>query len=116
MATAAGLRRVPVRFERRTAASDGAGNTVGAWARLCGPVMARLRPLKGREEVLQQRLAGRAPYELSVLSSTVTRQVLVQDRAVNDRTGEVYDISDIGNPDERNLEIVMLVQSGAASG
>lgn len=116
MPTAAGQRRASIRFERRASVSDGAGNTVGAWAALCGPYAARLRPIVGGESVLQQRLAGLQPFEVSLLACAALRAVTAQDRAVDARTGDVLDIVDIRNPDERGRELVMLVKKGAASG
>lgn len=116
MPSSAGRRNARLRFQRRASVSDGAGNTLGDWADLCGPLWAQLTVLKGRETVLQQRLAGVALYEITVLSSTATRAITNADRAVNDRTGETYNLTDVGNPDQRNIEIVMLAQSGGADG
>lgn len=120
MPTGAGQRNARVRFERRTSVSDGMGNTKGPWAALCGPYWARLTPLKGGETVLQQRLAGSAPYQVTLLSNAAVAGVTVADRMVLVRApglaaGMTFDIND-ASPDERNVEITLLVKAGAASG
>lgn len=116
MASSAGQRNLRIRFERQAVVSDGAGNGFGPWALLCGPFWVRLAPQVGREEVLQQRLQGVQPFEITVLANSGTRRVTSGDRAVNDRTGETYDIVDVRNPDERNVELAMLVKRGVADG
>ena len=42
--------------------------------------------------------------------------VTTRDRAVNDRTGVLYDITAISNPDGRGAQLVFLLKSGVASG
>ena len=107
--------RERVAFQARTKASDGAGNTVGAWntaAPIC-TVSARLRPINGREEVMAQKLQGTLNFELLVRYSSQTAAVTPSCRAVNARTGETYDIRTIQNPDERNAWLSMIVTGGA---
>lgn len=118
MLSSAGRRLERIKFQIRTdtGAGDGYGNTVGAWRDLCGPVRAQLVPIIGREEVLAQRLTGVQPFDLRVLRTRETAQVTTDCRAVNVKTGETYDIVDLRNPDERRLELAMLVKRGSADG
>lgn len=101
-----------VRFEVRSVGEDEYGNvTTGPWAEQFREP-ARLRPLKGSEPVLAQRLVGVQPYVLTVRSSTRTRGVDGAWRAVNARSGAIYDITAITNPDERGAYLDMLVTEG----
>lgn len=104
-----------VEFQVRSEADDQYGNPIS------GPFTTqffepcRLRPLKGTEPVLAQRLVGVQPYVLTVRSSVRTRRVGVDWRAVNARTGETYNITAITNPDERGAYLDMLVTTGVAT-
>jgi head-tail adaptor len=110
---AANRKREMVRFQRRTAVSDGLGNVnEGPLEPLCGPFHARLRPINGREEVLAQKLSGVQPFELVVNYCAATAGVQTADVAVNTRTGALYDITAIQNPDERKRELSMIVKAG----
>lgn len=114
MSTAAGKRRERVSFFRRTTAPDGMGNQLASWTPLSGPFWARIQPIRGGEQVIEQRLSGVNVYNIYVLSCGATRAITAEDRAVNSRTGEVYNITSTTNPDERNTEICLLVKSGSA--
>jgi len=124
MAVGAGALRERVRFDRRPAVEDdGFGNTIGPWEPATSSMAARIRPLPGREEVLAQRLGGVQPYEITVRASKALRGLsraaepaATEWRAVNVRTLETYDITDIRNPDERGEDLVFLVRKGVADG
>ena len=104
-----------VRFEVRSVGEDEYGNvTTGPWAEQFREP-ARLRPLKGSEPVLAQRLVGVQPYVLTVRSSARTRGVDGAWRAVNARTGVEYNIATVANVDERGAYLEMLVTSGVAT-
>lgn len=105
-----------VAFQVRSEADDGYGNPVTGDFATQFTEPARLRPLKGSEPVLAQRLVGVQPYVLTVRSSVRTRRVGVDWRAVNSRTGTTYNITAIVNPDERGAYLEMLVTSGVATG
>lgn len=104
-----------VHFQKRGEVADEWGNVqTGPWAtQFTEP--CRLRPLKGSEPVLAQRLVGVQPYVLTVRSSVRTRRVGVDWRAVNTRSGAVYNITAIVNPDERGAYLDMLVTAGVAT-
>jgi head-tail adaptor len=112
--SAAGELNQKISFQRRTSTPDGFGNNELGWAALSGPFSARIRPINGKEEVLVGKLAGVQPFEIVVWSSTKTRAITVEDRAVNARTGQAYDITAIQNPDERNGFLSMLAKAGDA--
>lgn len=111
-----GSRRHRLRFERRAAAPDGYGNDEGDFAPLCGPFWAALTPLLGGEEVMGQRLAGVQPYAASLRGCEALRGVLTSDRAIDDHTGQPFDITAISNPDGRGAQLVFLLKTGPAAG
>lgn len=109
----ANRKREMVSFLRHPPGGDGLGNpNDGPPELLCGPFHARLRPINGREEVLAQKLSGVQPFELVVNYCAATAGVLTTDIAKNTRTGVLYDITSIQNPDERKRELSMIVKAG----
>jgi head-tail adaptor len=113
---AAARLRHSVRFERRALSSDAYGNELADWQPRIGAIWAEVRPLRGSEEVLAAKLQGVAPYELMVRSSTQTRTITPGDRAIDARSGMVFDIRAIENRDMRNKFLTLTCQSGGASG
>jgi head-tail adaptor len=112
----AGQLRERVRFERRyAAADDGYGNTVGAWSFLMA-MRARIDPGAGREDVLSAKLAGLQIWTITVRWCQASKGLRPADRAINERTGEIYNIVSAANEDERRRYISMTCQSGGASG
>ncbi len=110
----AGLLRERIIFEQRSSVSDGGGNFEDAWTPT-DAVAARIRPLKGSEPVLAQRLSGVQPVVITVRSSAATREVTTAWRARDARSGATFNISAV-TPDERGAYIDILAQSGGADG
>lgn len=100
--------RGKVRFDRRSL--DENGDPLGPWAPFA-TVAARLRFMRGGEQVLQQRITGVQPVIVTVRASTTTRQVTTGDRAVNARTGTPLDIKSVA-PDEAGAFIEILCEAG----
>lgn len=97
-----------ITFQKREEIDDGYGGVRGDWVdKFDEP--ARLKPRMGSETVIASRLQGIQPYTLVVYSSVRTRQVTSAWRAKNARTGTVYDITSIINPDENDAFLEMLV-------
>ena len=111
----AGELRERVRFERRVkAGDDGFGNVTYAWQAITGTVGANLEPQGSSETVDQELLRADASFGVTVRWSKQTQAIVTNDRMINARTGEVYDIRSIGNPDQRRRYLVMtVVKSGA---
>lgn len=108
----AGSRSERVTFQKREEVDDGYGNPVaGPWVDQFDEA-ARLQPRLGSEPVIAARLTGIQPVMLTVRSSMRTRQITPAWRAVNARSGAVYNIKTITNPDERNADLEMLVVEG----
>lgn len=104
-----------VAFQVRTEADDGYGNPVTGDFATQFHEPCRLQPLKGGEPVLAARLTKVQPYVLRVRSSARTRRVGVDWRAVNTRTGAIYNIKTITNIDERGAYLDMMAVEGEAT-
>jgi SPP1 family predicted phage head-tail adaptor len=105
-----------VRFERRQASGDdGYGNTIYDWQSVAGPMAARIKPARGDEEILAQRLAGTAVYEIIVRWCAAAAAIISGDRCVNERSGTIYNIKTIQNMDERRRYFTLTVESGGAT-
>lgn len=109
----AGQLRERVTFAvRGTGADDGYGNTLGAWSDQF-TVSARVKPLRGGETVLADRLAGRQPVVITVRRSDSTATITPDWRAEDARSGTVYNIRAV-TPGERHDLIDLLAESGVA--
>jgi len=108
-ATSSGDLREKITFQRRVETDDSYGNPIsGAFADEF-TVRARLTPKMGTEPVIASRMQGVQPYLMIVRSSTSTRLVTPAWQAVNARSGVVYEIKAIANPDERGAWLELLV-------
>jgi hypothetical protein len=95
---------------------DGYGNTLSTWAPLLTGVPAKIGPQKGGENVQEARVAGLAPFEVIIRSTASTRALTTADRLVDERSGQTFAISWIGNLDERDRFLWIIAQSGGADG
>ena len=120
----AGRLRERVRFDRRViVADDGYGNEVAGWATFVGPVAAEISPMRSREQALAAKLEERNVVEITVrwqpVLAGLTDGVAAlgnADRAVDARTGKVYDIHVVDNKDLRKRYLTVLAESGGAIG
>ncbi|BBF93377.1 head-tail adaptor protein [Blastochloris tepida] len=110
---AAGSLRDRLRFERRQPADDGFGNVAGDWVARCTAFAAR-KALRGGEAVMGQRLAGRQPIVFTVRASSETREIAPDWRAVDVRTGTVYAVRSVVDPDGRGERLDILCEGGVA--
>ena len=104
-----------VAFQVRSEADDQYGNPISGTFTTQFFEPCRLQPLKGGEPVLAARLTKVQPYVLRVRSSARTRRVGVDWRAVNNRSGVVYNIKTVTNVDERGAYLDMMVVEGEAT-
>jgi head-tail adaptor len=111
----AGHLRERFTIQRRVDIDDGYGNTVGEWADQFA-MWGGIRFMRGGEGVLAARLTARQPAILTVRNSTVARGILASDRAVNARTGEVFNIREQPRAARDNRGFLeMLVEAGVAT-
>lgn len=111
----AGDLRHRVTFQKQSVVDDGMGNTVaGPWEdqfTVAAGVIAKF----GGEAVLAARLTGQQPYQLIVRQSEQTRQIAVDWRVQDARTGIELAIRSIVDPDDSHAWFEMLCQSGVAA-
>lgn len=111
----AGKLRESLTFQRRSALDDGAGNTEGPFADLF-TTAARVRPLRGAEQILAAKLVGNMSYEIMVRSSSLTRSLTTDDRAIDARDASiVYNLRTISNDDEHDEYLVIIAQTGVVT-
>ncbi len=113
--TAAGRLQHWLQFEAMTEpVNDGYGNTVtSAWTQQF-TVWAGVQYLRGSESVLAARLEGRQPAIVTVRASSNARRITHEWRAVDLRTGAVFQIKEPPRPDGRGF-LEMLAESGVAA-
>lgn len=103
-----------IAFDKRQSVSDGFGNEQSTFAEqfiVPGAVQARF----GGEEVMAARLQGQQPITIVVRQSTQTRLIKEDWQARDVRSGQVYAIKSIVDPDDKREWLEILVQTGAAS-
>ena len=110
----AGQLRERVTFSLQLESDNSYGGTVGEWEDQF-TVAARIKPMRGSEPVIAQRLQGVQPLEITVWSSRNTRLVDTTWRAKNERTGEEFQIRAV-TPDERRQYISFVCDKGVAIG
>lgn len=107
----AGELRERIAFDRRAIVSDGYGNEQGDWQEQF-VVHARIRPLRGGEQVMASRLQGVQPVIIKVRVSSWTRQIEPDWRARDVRTNVVYALKPKANSDEKGKYFEILATAG----
>lgn len=93
--------------------SDDYGNVEGDFQEQF-QVAARVKPLRGGEDVLASRLSGVQPVVIQIRVSDNTKRITTAWRARDVRKGTHYNINSITNMDERNEFFDILATSGVA--
>lgn len=106
---AAGSYRDRVTFQVETRTADGGGGSSSSWTSL-DPVWCRVMPERGNERIEGGRLNSVIAVTIHVRSSTETRAVTTDDRAVID--GTPHQIRSITNPDRRGRVLEMVLDRG----
>lgn len=110
----AGQLRYAIRFERRKDAPDGYGNTISTWQ---GEYECRadMTWLRGGENVLAARLQGVRTMALMIRDCVAARAITSDFRAVDKRTGDIFNIRSV-SPNENRAYIDVLCETGVAHG
>lgn len=106
----AGELREQIAFQRRSndANGDPLGDWVGVFVR-----STKVMNLRGGEAVMQQRIQGKQPAILVVRACPETRALDNSFRAVNERTGQVYELSAASEAtDQRWMEVLAVAEFG----
>lgn len=103
-------------FYKVVAADDGYGNTTSGYG--ANPefsVAANVKPKLGGEGIQAGRLAGKNYVNITVRRSSDTALVTNDWRAKDERSGEIYNIRSIIDPDGKREWIEMLCEQGVAA-
>lgn len=112
--TGAGDLRERIDMQTRSEEDDGYGNTITGPFATVWSAPARIQILRGTETVMAGRLAGAQTVAITMRWQPEFAALSSAWRAVNGRTGEVYNIRSI-EPDERNAFVNILTQTGVAT-
>jgi len=110
----AGQKRELVSFEKRAVGPTEGGGTVGPWQEQF-QTSARVRYLRGGENVIGQRMKGVSPIIFTVHDFTKTQLVTNRWRIRDVRTGDTYNIRSI-TPGERAFDLDILCEIGVPDG
>jgi len=108
-----------VGFFKPVVADDGKGNRTAGFAGTADfTLAARIVPRLGGEQVLAGRLTGTDYVNITVRASGESKSVTPDWRAIDARTGDVYNIRSIIDPDEgtaqRGRFLELLCEKGVA--
>jgi SPP1 family predicted phage head-tail adaptor len=101
-------------FDKRQDVDDGYGNTQSDFVEQF-VVWASVRAKFGGETVTAARLAGQQPVTVTVRQSSQTEQITTDWRARDTRSGVLYNIRSIVDPDDAGAYFELLCQSGVAA-
>jgi head-tail adaptor len=110
----AGKLRDRFEFPTPTKQSDGAGNFESGEWNVEFEDAAEQITLRGGEEIVAERLAGRQPTVLRVRQSSKTRQITTGWAARNKRTREMHNIKGKHDPDNKRMWFDILTETGGA--
>lgn len=113
---AAGDLKFRVGFYKRTTQDDGMGNTEAGFSPTKEfEVAAAIEPKLGGEGVLSARLESRNIVNITVRRSITTMQITPDWCAKDERSGDIYNIRSIIDPDGKNAFLEMLCEKGVAT-
>lgn len=110
--------RFRVRFDRQVGTEDPAGGTLTSWQEQFSR-RADIKPMRGSEPVIAQRLTGIQPVIIIVRSDSQTRRIDTAWRAVemvNDEPVRFYALKTVEDMERRREFITMVAEAGSADG
>jgi SPP1 family predicted phage head-tail adaptor len=115
MATATpGELRSRIALQVRSNHDDGYGNEVTGPFETQAEVWAKFHFLRGGEEVMAGRLAGKQPAIITVRQSAATRAITTAWRILT-KDGEAWNIRAITDPDNKRAWFEILAEKGVAT-
>lgn len=114
MAAPAGELRSRIDLQVRGVIDDGYGNEIGGPFETQATVWAKFHFLRGGEEVMAGRLAGKQPAIITVRQNAATRALTPSWRIVS-KGGEEWNIRAITDPDSKRAWLEILAESGVAT-
>lgn len=101
------------RFEKRAVISDNAGNFEGEWE-FQFPLAGNRKYLRGGESVMASRLTAKSPVIITVRSCVNARLIEPEWRAVDERSGEVFNIREQPQESDSRGYVSFLAEAGVA--
>ncbi|MQX28871.1 phage head closure protein [Sinorhizobium meliloti] len=114
MAATAGELRHKIDLQVRTLIDDGYGNEIAGPYETQATVHAKFHFLRGGEEVMAGRLAGKQPAIITVRQNAATRALTTSWRILT-TDGEAWNIRSITDPDGRRAWLEILAEKGVAT-
>jgi head-tail adaptor len=112
----AGDLRERIGFYRRVETDDGAGNVLAGYADVPDFILsAAVVPKLGGEAVLAGRLTGTNLVNVTVRRSSQSLQVSTEWLAKDERSGVIFNLRSIIDPDQKRQWLEMLCERGVAS-
>lgn len=106
-----------LQFQVRVAIDDGHGNEVADWYPQFTVAANRKYMLRGAgEAVMAARLTAKTLATVTVRRSIATRQITADWRAIDTRSGEVFNIREQPQESDDRGYLAFLCESGVASG
>jgi SPP1 family predicted phage head-tail adaptor len=112
----AGDLRFRMRFDKQTVDNVDGGGSLSAWTEQFTR-WADVRPMRGGEGVVQQRLTGKQPVLIVIRYDDLTQMIDTAWRAVELRDGvpiHYYDLKSVADMERQRLYITMLAVEGDA--
>lgn len=114
MAATAGELRHKIDLQVRSLVDDGYGNQIAGPYETQATARAKFHFLRGGEEVMQGRLAGKQPAIITIKQNAATRALTTEWRILT-RDGEAWNIRAITDPDGRRAWHEILAEKGVAT-
>lgn len=109
-----------VTIERRGTTPDDYGNVQSGWSALLSSEPAEIRPIRASSASAETVDAGAMVavglVEILVRYSSATAEIRTTDRLKNLRSGEIFNIRAIEQPDMRGKFLRLVCQAGVADG
>jgi|AntAceMinimDraft_17_1070374.scaffolds.fasta_scaffold01920_9 hypothetical protein len=107
----AGEARDLVRFERKGAVTGGYVKTSAAWSTLA-TVAAKIEADKiGKEEVIGDKVRGVSDFKITVRDCAALASLTTSDRAINARSGVIYDLRHVDRQTGR-ADVIISADAG----
>lgn len=94
-----------ISLQSATKTKSASGHPTNSWSNYA-TIWARIRTLSGNEKVRNDQVVGLLSMEVTIRYSSDVSCVKVSDRVVYG--SDIFDIKDVRNVDEKNIEIRML--------
>ena len=114
MAAPAGELRNKIELQVRSVGDDGYGNEITGPFETQATAWAKFRFLRGGEEVMAGRLAGKQPAIITVRQNAATRALTTHWRIVG-KDGEEWNIRAITDPDGKRAWLEILAEKGVVT-